>query len=55
MTLDRPLAPAVAGDVPAPDTQIGRLFRDTDWSRTPLGPVDTWPPALRVAVGIVQW
>src|SRR5687768_18442274 len=23
-----------------------------DWSRTPLGPADTWPQALRTAVGI---
>jgi signal transduction histidine kinase len=49
---DRHMAPAAQGDVPVPDTEIGRLFRDTDWSRTPLGPVEGWPLALRVAVGI---
>ena len=40
------------GDVPVPDTEMGRLFRATDWSHTPIGPVEAWPAALRVAVGI---
>jgi PAS domain S-box-containing protein len=35
-----------------PDTEIGALFRATDWDATPLGPVDRWPGSLRVAVGI---
>ena len=28
-------------------------MRDMDWSRTKLGPVETWPQSLRTAVGIM--
>jgi hypothetical protein len=31
---------------------MGGLIRDTDWSPTPLGPVDGWPQSLRTAVEI---
>ena len=34
------------------DSETGRLFRATDWSKTPLGPVEGWPQSLRIAVGI---
>jgi PAS domain S-box-containing protein len=34
------------------DSETGRLFRATDWSKTPLGPVEGWPRSLRIAVGI---
>jgi two-component system sensor kinase FixL len=27
--------------------------RRTDWNSSPLGPLDTWPPSLRTALGIV--
>ncbi|MFC5461848.1 ATP-binding protein [Massilia niabensis] len=52
-------------DVPAPSSpasslafasgggQMGALLRETAWSGTGLGPMDAWPPALRVAVGIM--
>jgi signal transduction histidine kinase/FixJ family two-component response regulator len=33
--------------------EMGDLIRATDWSRTPLGPVETWPQSLRTAVGIM--
>src|SRR3954452_19502829 len=33
--------------------ELGRLMRATDWSRTPLGPVASWPQALRTAVRIM--
>jgi PAS domain S-box-containing protein len=33
--------------------ELGRLMRAHDWSSTPLGPPDAWPPSLRVVVGIV--
>ncbi|OJH37109.1 two-component system sensor histidine kinase/response regulator [Cystobacter ferrugineus] len=32
---------------------MGALMRAIDWSRTELGPVDTWPAALRTMVGVV--
>src|SRR5580765_3094027 len=32
---------------------MGALMRATDWSRTPFGPVETWPQSLRTAVSIM--
>jgi len=34
------------------DSESGRLLRATDWSKTPLGPLEGWPQSLRIAVGI---
>jgi signal transduction histidine kinase/HPt (histidine-containing phosphotransfer) domain-containing protein len=33
-------------------SETAGLIRATDWSRTPLGPVETWPQSLRTAVSI---
>src|SRR5277367_6763130 len=33
--------------------ELGALMRATDWSRTALGPVETWPQALRTSVRIL--
>src|SRR5688572_16240413 len=41
-----------AVSAPARGGQMGALVRAFDWSQTPLGPLDGWPEALRVAVGI---
>ncbi len=32
---------------------LGRLVREFDWSKTPLGPIDSWPQSLRIAVRIL--
>jgi signal transduction histidine kinase len=32
---------------------MGALMRATDWSASPLGPVETWPQSLRTALGIL--
>lgn len=32
--------------------QIAVLIRERDWSHTPLGPIDSWPPCLLTALGI---
>src|SRR3954469_8900225 len=32
--------------------ETGRLLLSTDWAATPLGPVEQWPQALRIAVSI---
>jgi PAS domain S-box-containing protein len=46
------------------DTAMARMIRATDWSATPLGPIETWPEALRTSlstclasplVGAVIW
>ncbi|MDB5295360.1 MAG: ATPase, partial [Phycisphaerales bacterium] len=31
---------------------MAELVRTKDWSRTPLGPMDGWPPSLRTVVGV---
>ena len=33
--------------------EMGKVVRAKDWSRTPLGPIESWPPGLRTAVSIV--
>ena len=33
--------------------ELGALIRKFDWSRTPLGPIRTWPQSLKTAVDIV--
>ena len=38
--------------MPASDTSARLLA--TDWAKTPLGPMDRWPPSLRLAVDICQ-
>jgi signal transduction histidine kinase/CheY-like chemotaxis protein len=32
--------------------ETGRMLLATDWAATPLGPMERWPQALRIAVGI---
>src|SRR5687768_766395 len=32
---------------------MGALMRTIDWSRTPVGPVETWPQSLRTALSIL--
>ena len=32
---------------------MGALIRSIDWSLTPLGPIDSWPQALRTTVGLL--
>ncbi|MET0508758.1 MAG: PAS domain-containing protein, partial [Burkholderiaceae bacterium] len=33
--------------------QAGVLISGFDWASTPLGPIETWPPSLRNAVGLI--
>jgi signal transduction histidine kinase len=33
--------------------EMGALMRSIDWAKTPLGPVDRWPQALRTTVGLL--
>src|SRR3954471_20600596 len=32
--------------------QMGKLIRATDWGKTPLGPIESWPQILRTTVGL---
>jgi signal transduction histidine kinase/FixJ family two-component response regulator len=50
-----PGAPSPAGagmDWLSGGGEMGRLIRSMDWSRTPLGPVETWPQSLRTTVSL---
>ncbi|MDK3257198.1 ATP-binding protein [Blastococcus capsensis] len=42
-----------AGDLFAAGGEAGRIMADLDWSRTSVGPVETWPVSLRMAVRTV--
>jgi len=33
--------------------EMGKLIREMDWSRTPLGPIESWPQSLKTAVRIM--
>ena len=32
--------------------EMGKVVRSMDWSKTPLGPIQSWPQSLRTAVGL---
>ena len=32
--------------------EMGAIVQDKDWSKTPLGPMETWPPSLRTTVSL---
>ncbi|BAY23333.1 multi-sensor signal transduction histidine kinase [Calothrix sp. NIES-2100] len=44
---------ASALDVFAGGGEMGELMRSHDWSNTPLGPVENWPPTLRTCVSMM--
>src|SRR5262245_11453585 len=33
--------------------EMGNLIRELDWSRTPVGPMESWPQSLKSAVNIL--
>jgi hypothetical protein len=32
--------------------EMGKVVRSLDWTKTPLGPIDSWPQSLRTTVGL---
>jgi len=49
-------SPVVNGDARglfAGGGEMGRRMAELDWSRTPLGPVESWPQSLRTCVRII--
>jgi signal transduction histidine kinase len=51
MGMERAIPGSLLGSVRS-DREMVRRVREKDWSRTPLGPMDRWPHALRVAVDL---
>ena len=52
--MSRPTAPTESKrDWLAGGGEMGALIRSIDWSLTPLGPIDSWPQALRTTVGLL--
>src|SRR5579863_8971921 len=55
---DRTSLPTLDEGAPAADWltgggEMGKLVRSTDWSKTPLGPIESWPKSLRTMLGVV--
>jgi len=48
-----PTAIAGAENRLAEGGEIGKLIRSMDWSKTPLGPIESWPQSLRTTVSAV--
>src|SRR5579871_6878543 len=40
-------------DILSGDSEVRALMRARDWSATPLGPPDGWPPSLRAIVRVM--
>ena len=30
--------------------EMGKLIREMDWSKTPLGPIESWPQSLKTSI-----
>jgi signal transduction histidine kinase len=43
---------SLAAQIFAGTGEMAGLIRTTDWSKTPLGPIESWPQSLRTAVSI---
>jgi PAS domain S-box-containing protein len=33
--------------------EMGKVIREKDWSKTPLGPIESWPQSLRTTISLV--
>jgi PAS domain S-box-containing protein len=45
--------PLQAAAFPPGGGRAGEIIRARDWSSSPLGPIDSWPAALKVALGMI--
>lgn len=36
-----------------PNNEMGNLVREKDWSKTPVGPMESWPQSLRTTLSII--
>ena len=52
-TREEPEAENAAAELFAGGGEMSALMRSTDWSKTKLGPVESWPRSLKTMVGVV--
>src|SRR5581483_8215598 len=45
-------AMSAASDIFSGGGEMGQLMRSLDWSKTPLGPSESWPQSLRTTISI---
>jgi PAS domain S-box-containing protein len=45
--------PPVEGRLLTGGGDMGERIRTRDWSETPLGPIESWPPSLQLALGLI--
>jgi len=50
---DKADIPLISTDWLASGGEMADLIRALDWAQTPLGPIESWPPALRMIVGVL--
>jgi two-component sensor histidine kinase len=48
-----PKTPSASRDFLSGGGEMGALIRDFEWSKTPLGAPETWPPSLRTTVRLM--
>ena len=53
MRLPRDLSGDPAADFLLGGGEMGARMREMDWSRTPLGPAETWPRSLKTSISIM--
>jgi len=46
-------APPFSDFLSASGGEAGQLIASRDWSQSPLGPIETWPPSLRTALAMI--
>ena len=52
---DKSEQPGYAEDCLVGGGHMGALMRSIDWSKTPIGPVESWSPTLRMMVRLMLW
>jgi signal transduction histidine kinase len=53
VSIEHDVLPRGTDTVLARGGAMGAMMRAHDWTRTPVGPVETWPQSLRTALGIL--
>src|SRR5713226_1341364 len=52
MVLAKDIAPGATPDFLIGGGDMGKVIQSMDWSKTPLGPIESWPQSLRTTVSL---